>query len=160
MSYLFYGINSAIKYAMDGYSKELSDFLAKKPHLVNQKNKNGNTILHIACYKGDSKMALMLLLRGAKLDATDSLGFTPLMVAIECNHDDLAIFLIDRGADITIGNQTLCMPLHVAALMGTKKVVIPLIQRGAEINATETVREPVTHQHIKYDSLLQQNLPS
>ena len=100
-------------------------------------------------------MALMLLIRGAKLDATDSLGFTPLMVAIECNHDDLAIFLIDRGADITIGNQTLCMPLHVAALMGTKKVIVPLLQRGAEINATETVRMLVTYHRLKqYNTFL------
>lgn len=139
MSYLFYGINSAIKYARDGYTKELSDFLSKKPHLINQKNKNGNTILHIACWKGDMEMVLMLLMRGAMVNSIDAKGYSPLLVAIEFCHDDLAQSLLERGADITIGNQALCMPLHVAALSGCKNIVIPLLHRGADINAIETV---------------------
>jgi ankyrin repeat protein len=139
MSYLFYGINSAIKYARDGYSKELSDFLSKKPHLINQKNRNGNSILHIACWKGDCDMVLMLLMRGAHLNVTDSKGYTPLLVAIEFGHDLLATSLLERGANINIANQTLCYPLHVAALSGSKNMIIPLLQRGADINAIETV---------------------
>lgn len=139
MSYLFYGINSAIKYARDGYSKELSDFLSKKPHLVNQRNKNGNSILHIACWKGDNDMVLMLLMRGADVNCVDSKGYSPLLVAIEFGHDALALSLLERGADITIGNQACCLPLHVAALTGCKNIIIPLLDRGADINAIETV---------------------
>jgi ankyrin repeat protein len=139
MSYLFYGINSAIRYARDGYTKELSDFLSKKPHLINQKNKNGNSILHIACWKGDTEMVLMLLMRGSNVNSIDSKGYSPLLVAIEFCHHDLALSLLERGADISIGNQAYCMPLHVAALSGCKNIVIPLLQRGADINAIETV---------------------
>jgi ankyrin repeat protein len=140
MSYLLHGINSAVKYARDGHGKQLSDLLAKKPHLINQKNKNGNSILHIACWKGNTDMVLMLLMRGADINATDSKGYTPLLVAIEFNHDDLATLLLQRGADINIANQALCLPLHVAALSGCKNVVVPLLQRGADIDAIETVR--------------------
>mmetsp|Transcript_11281 Transcript_11281/g.10911 ORF Transcript_11281/g.10911 Transcript_11281/m.10911 type:complete len:595 (-) Transcript_11281:8-1792(-) len=138
MSYLFYGINSAVKYARDGYSKELSDFLSKKPHLINQKNKNGNSILHIACWKGDCEMVLMLLMRGANVNTLDSKGYTPLLVAIEFGHDQLAISLLERGADIKIGNEALCLPLHVAALSGSKNIIIPLLEWGADIDAIET----------------------
>lgn len=139
MSYLFYGINSAIRYARDGYTKELSDFLSKKPHLINQKNKNGNSILHIACWKGDTEMVLMLLMRGSNVNSIDAKGYSPLLVAIEFCHHDLALSLLERGADISVGNQAYCMPLHVAALSGCKNVIIPLLQRGADINAIETV---------------------
>lgn len=139
MSYLFYGINSAIKYARDGYSKELSDFLSKKPHLINAKNKNGNSILHIACWKGDADMVLMLLMRGANVNITDSKGYSPLLVAIEFGHDALAMCLLERGADVTVANQAECLPLHVAALTGCKDMIVPLLERGADINATETV---------------------
>lgn len=143
MSYLFYGINSAVKYARDGYSKELSDFLSKKPHLINQKNKNGNSILHIACWKGNCDMVLMLLMRGADVNVLDSKGYTPLLVAIEFGHDKLAISLLERGAKINIGNEALCLPLHVAALSGCKNMVIPLLEWGADIDAIETVRDGV-----------------
>jgi ankyrin repeat protein len=143
MSYLFYGINSAVKYARDGYSKELSDFLSKKPHLINQKNKNGNSILHIACWKGNCDMVLMLLMRGADVNILDSKGYTPLLVAIEFGHDKLATSLLERGANINIGNEVLCLPLHVAALSGCKNMVIPLLEWGADIDATETVRDGV-----------------
>ena len=139
MSYFFYGINSAVKYAKDGCTKELSDFLSKKPYLVNQRNKNGNTVLHIACWKGHEDMVLMLLMRGSDVNSTDSKGYSPLVVAIEFRHHNLALTLLQRGADISIGNQAMCLPLHVAALSGCKNIIIPLLERGADINATETV---------------------
>ena len=139
MSYLLLGINSAVKYARDGNGKALSDFLAKKPHLINQKNKNGNTILNIACWKGNTDMCLMLLMRGATINETDSKGYTPLLVAIEFNHDELANILLQRGADINIANQSLCYPLHVASLSGCKNIIIPLLRKGADIEAIETV---------------------
>jgi ankyrin repeat protein len=140
MSYLFYGINTASKYARDGDLKALSDLLAKKPHLINQKNVNGNTLLHIASWRGNADMALMLLMRGGDINAVDAKGYTPLLVAIEFHHDDLAVVLLQRGANVTLCNHAKCSPLHVAALSGCKTVIVPLLQKGCNIDAVEAVR--------------------
>ena len=84
-------------------------------------------------------MVLMLLMRGASINDIDAKGYTPLLVAIEFNHDELALTLMQRGADTRIANQALCQPLHVAALSGCKNVIVPLLQRGADIDAIECV---------------------
>ena len=43
----------------------------------------GFTALHMACQEGHDAIAVMLLRKGAKIDATDDDGVTPLMLACE-----------------------------------------------------------------------------
>ena len=138
----FRGINSAVKYCREADLKALSDLLAKKPHLINQKNDNGNTLLHIASWRGNADMSLMLLMRGGDINATDAKGYTPLLVAVEFHHDDLAVVLLQRGANALVCNHAKCSALHIAALRGCKTVIVPLLQKGCNIDAVETVRVP------------------
>jgi ankyrin repeat protein len=136
---LFAGITTAVQLAKDGHTKELSALLASKPKLVNEKNKNGNSLLHIAAWKGHADIVLMLLMRGAEINAIDGKGYTPLLVAIEFRRVEIAKNLIERGASTTMANQAMCLPLHVAALNGCRDIIPILLERGADMNAVEIV---------------------
>jgi ankyrin repeat protein len=142
VKHIFSNINTAVLLAKAGRSKELSILLSQKPHLINEKNINGNTLLHIACWKGFEDMVLMLLMRGGDINAIDGKGYTPLLVAIEFCRVSIAKILLDRGASTNITNQAMCLPLHVAALSGCQGIIIPLLERGADINAIEVVSIP------------------
>ena len=56
------------------------------------------TILHIGDLEPDA--ALLLLRNGAEVDASDELGMTPLMYAINCENLALASVLVEHGASL------------------------------------------------------------
>src|SRR5688572_14927452 len=60
---------------------------------------NGWTALHHAAFEGHERMAGMLLGAGAQIDAADSDGVTPLMLAANMGKKDCARLLLERGAD-------------------------------------------------------------
>jgi hypothetical protein len=65
-------------------------------------NREGWTPLHYAAASGDDEIALLLLKRGAQVDAVSPLrsgSYTPLMMAAREGHDKTARLLIDHGAD-------------------------------------------------------------
>lgn len=58
-----------------------------------------NTALDDAVARDQLDEVIALLDRGAELDATDPLGWTPLMNAAWIGSVDIVNYLIDRGAD-------------------------------------------------------------
>jgi len=69
----------------------------------------------------------------AGIDATDSSGCTPLLIAAQYGHPDLAAFLIRRGADPAAVDSSRDTALHWAAYKGTVEVCGMLLHmRGAE----------------------------
>ena len=69
----------------------------------------------------------------AGIDATDSSGCTPLLIAAQYGHADLAAFLIRRGADPAAVDSSRDTALHWAAYKGTVEVCGMLLHmRGAE----------------------------
>ena len=80
-------------------------------------------------------MCLMLLLRGSDINSQDKKGYTPLLVAVECEYAEIANTLVSRGANVHLFNVALSTPLHIAASNGLAGVIIPLLDKGADINA-------------------------
>ena len=62
----------------------------------------GWTSLHYACLKGHREVALLLLERGADIEAGDSIGWTPLHYACDRGHIETALLLVRRGAEIDV----------------------------------------------------------
>ena len=60
----------------------------------------GFTALHMACQEGHDAIAVMLLRKGAKIDATDDDGVTPLMLACEGGHSAVVKMLLKERCDV------------------------------------------------------------
>ncbi|MBL7221170.1 MAG: ankyrin repeat domain-containing protein [Phycisphaerae bacterium] len=92
--------------------------------------------LHAAAKEGDTKAIGQLLSSGAKVDARDQSGSTPLFVASLFGRTDAAKLLIKKGADIKGAKGTDgSTALHVAAFFCYTDTVKLLLKSGANINA-------------------------
>lgn len=81
-------------------------------------------------YKGNTRMAQLLLTRGANVNATDRRGWTPLHIALDVGHLDVAKILVDNGADLNAPSHG-WSPLDVALYRQHYDMVVLLTRRGA-----------------------------
>ena len=82
------------------------------------------TPLHYAVDRSFRDVATFLIDNGAQLDAQDTSGETPLMIAVLCEHEELLKLLLDRGADKSIRN---CEGLTVLELCGIKEEISSIL---------------------------------
>ncbi|HUX89739.1 MAG TPA: ankyrin repeat domain-containing protein [Gallionellaceae bacterium] len=106
----------------------------------NASNEEGASLLMLAAGAGHFAMVEMLIEAGAKVDATDARGWTPLMKALfnyELNRGfpDVVSALIDAGADIEHQVSYGTRPLMIAAGYGEAGVVDVLLAAGADTGA-------------------------
>lgn len=95
--------------------------------------------LHIVCQRLNSPVARLLLDNGAKINAQDSHGNTPLHTACahyeKTFHISFVELLIDRGANMEITNDNEQTPLHIGCFGKRKDNFLRLmLQRGANAN--------------------------
>ncbi len=94
------------------------------------------TCLMTAAYHGYLDICRLLIDKGAKVEAKNSHGGTPLHYASIRGHVEIVRLLCDRGADVEARDDTGEKPLYAAAWDGHISVVKELIEeRNAEINA-------------------------
>lgn len=114
--------------------------LLKKGEDCNAVNEEGATLLMLAAGAGHLDMVEMLLKAGAKVDATDTRGWTALFKAL-FNYEQNRGFpevvgaLIDAGADIEHQVAYATRPLMIAAGYGEARVVEVLLAAGADTAA-------------------------
>lgn len=119
--------------------------------LLNSKNKDGETPLHIACVERNRTIAEVLLKNGADINATDNLGLTPLHCAIIAQgsfeentgsdrpEDTSLIELILAHKEIDKNIKTFhqgATALHLAAAWALPDAVALLIKEGADRHST------------------------
>jgi ankyrin repeat protein len=130
---------TALHHAVKGNHMETATLLIKRGAMLNaEDHKFGRTPLHLAAELGLTKMAEMLILRGADLCATGDAFFskTPLHLSCIHGHSDTVKLLCMRGADVNMLSGLLDKsPLHFACEKGHTECVRLLIQHGARINA-------------------------
>lgn len=61
-----------------------------------------STVLHEACFKGHLKIVKCLVKNGAKVNAVNNDGESPLFLATCANRTEIIQFLIENGADVNI----------------------------------------------------------
>jgi ankyrin repeat protein len=104
----------------------------------------GCTALYIAALLGHLPSCKVLTSSGASLEATNELGYTPLMSAIEGDHEDVIDFFLKSGANVNpdviatmefegIGG---AFPLYTATRKENLAVIKKLLKRNADINRT------------------------
>lgn len=62
--------------------------------LVHQVDREGRTALHIACLNGNSEATALLLRANANVNAMDTMGVTPLLVAQKEGHTECIDLLV------------------------------------------------------------------
>ena len=89
-----------------------------------------------AICEGDLKSVKFCLRNGAKINAKDKIGRSPLHIAFY-GSAEIVKFLIQNGAEINAKNIDGFSPLFIAASRGSVEIVKFLLQHGADVNAKD-----------------------
>ena len=99
------------------------------------------TPLFVAVEKGKKELILLLIAKGAQVNAVmkDSFGETPLIWALTFGNVEAATVLIEAGAQVNARWNDRETPLHLAATSGSKELILLLIAKGAQVNAIDNM---------------------
>ena len=111
----------------------------------------GYTPLHLAARYGLTDIGLHLISSGAKVDAPDCLGATPLHVAA-CHNHLVFVHVIAHanfGVNVNSKSSNGSTPLHSAAACGAVGVIDHLIYHGANVTAVDEGNlSPLHYSHL------------
>ncbi|XP_076827966.1 B-cell lymphoma 3 protein homolog [Brachyhypopomus gauderio] len=111
--------------------------LARPPRcwsgLLDSRNYEGMTPLHLAVQDRNKKLAKMLLDSGADINAVDvKSGRSPLVHAVEISCMDMVNFLIENGCSVNSQSYSGNTALHMACGRGDVEAVRVLLRNGAD----------------------------
>ena len=92
-------------------------------------NQHGNTLLHLAVFKNNEKLAKLFIANKADPNKRNGSKATPLYLAVERDNRKLVKLLIDSGADRNIKNDAGTTPLQLAEQSGFKEIIEILKKR-------------------------------
>ena len=119
--------------------------MIKKHEGINERDRVGNTPLHIVSVKGNQNIARKLVEAGADVNARNFDGRTPLMLALFNGHSGLAKFYIKQGAQLKTHYKKTNALLDAAA-GGSVEMADYLLAHGFDINTVD--RQKTTALHI------------
>ena len=105
---------------------------------IERRDETGCTaLLRAAHLSSDEEVALLLIERGADVNARMSDGQAPLHLASRAGNLKTVQALLDKSADVQICDSSLRTPLHEAAQHGKADVAYLLLEKGADIQAKD-----------------------
>lgn len=132
--------------AATGRMSHLISNLAREPELVNAYAEDGFQPLGLAAYFGQQEAVEYLVKAGAEINSPskNSLGTTPLQLAVTGCHHEITNLLLRAGADPNIKDSNGSTPIHVAAQCGDVRIARLLIFGGANLEtASGEGRQPL-----------------
>lgn len=114
----------------DGKSEQVL-FLLKNLDMIQLKDRNGNTPLHIAVMFGHKELVRLLIDYGANVNERNNIHSTPLHMT---RNLGIARELIDNDAEIDAVDHEKITPLHLACRSGDIETAVLLIHHGANVN--------------------------
>lgn len=120
---------SVLHQAALGNQLVLEKIILERPGLVNFRDYDRRTALHIAASEGHVDICQYLVLKGAKINRCDRWGGSPLDDAHRHRHADVVKFLRDQGAKF--GSTSQATNFITAASEGDKEEVQAFLDFGA-----------------------------
>ena len=122
---------------------------------VNEETLNfEGTALHIAAYKGYERIARVLILNGANIEAKRDSGLTPLHLATQQKNFNIIKLLLGHKAKINETSNKLETALHIAAREGYDDLAEFLIFHGAETDIKNKDGYTPLHFAMKYPKIV------
>ena len=125
---------TAMHEAVKNHALELLTLFLSKNGDIDKQDSEGNTSLHIAALSNDEKASAnirLLVDHGACLQATDTLGNSPLHLAVQHHAHSSTEELLKLQAEVNAQDFLGHTPLHDAASSGNLYGITLLLQRGA-----------------------------
>lgn len=91
------------------------------------------TPLHFAAYTDRADIVMLLLDRGADVNAIDGKLRTPIFDAVFRGDSKIVSMILERKVDVNLKDFISCTPLHHAILEGKKEIVELLLKNGASL---------------------------
>ncbi|KAK6491111.1 ankyrin repeat domain-containing protein 12-like isoform X1 [Huso huso] len=110
--------------------KKIPSTSSRQKDKVNKRNERGETPLHMAAIRGDTKQVKELISLGADVNVKDFAGWTPLHEACNLGYYDVAKVLIAAGAEVNTQGLDDDTPLHDASSSGHRDIVKLLLCHG------------------------------
>ncbi|MBM3928308.1 MAG: ankyrin repeat domain-containing protein, partial [Sphingomonadales bacterium] len=121
--------------------------------IINTKDAGtGDTALHIVTRRNDATYIRFLLSRGAAINATDTRGNTPLLIAINGNCDDCVDSLLARKANVNLGNTSGETPLIRAVQLRNLDLADKLLKAGANPDQADRIAGMTARDYAKQDN--------
>lgn len=102
------------KAAMSGNIEELVAFINENPEVINGRDEEGRTPLHMAALFQQTNVCEFLIERGADVNAPDKTKRTPLHSAAMGRTKAVTVLLIESGADVNAVDENGYTPLQLA----------------------------------------------
>lgn len=139
--------------AEKGFFEE-ADWLFDRNADFGIKDKDGMTLLQMACRGGHRQFAERLIGRGAEINLPDQEGRTAIHYAVMSGNSELVKTLLDLGSDPNKLTKKKDTPLHFAAKYSGLEEVQFLMEHGASIKAINwTLVENLKDQRYRQDKL-------
>lgn len=122
------------QWCKEGKLLQVRVWIDEPEHDLNQGDDHGFSPLHWASMKGHTKIVEMLLMRGARVNATNRGDDTPLHLAAANGHRDILHMLLRQKADINFTNEHGNTPLHYAVFWGYTDIAEDLVRNGAKVS--------------------------
>ncbi len=94
-----------------GMAAGFKDAVEIDPHT---RSRVGDTPLHIAAIRGDTRAICLLLGLGADINAAGERGYTALHYAVEQKHPEVVSLLLEHGADSSLRSEFGDTPLDLS----------------------------------------------
>ncbi len=99
---------------------------------VVQRDDDGQTMLHLACNRGNSEEVMTLLQYGSDINACDNGGWTPIHNSCLNGYSNILAILLQYGSNVDPSGHEGETPLHDSVANGHSDCVSLLLQYGAD----------------------------
>lgn len=133
MSFLGYSQKNIFEVARFGSVTEVKALMAISADTINAVEDSGYLPLTLACYNGNSDVALYLISHVQDVNGSSKMG-TPLMAAVFKNDMSLVEALLSQKADPNLADVNGTTALHYAILGRNEMIIELLLAANADVN--------------------------
>lgn len=147
------GRSLIFEYAERGYAALVKSFIEDGTS-VEEKDKEGNRLLHISVIAGKDQVVSVLLDKGAAINSNGNGGNTALIYAARAGNFNLVKNLLKKGADVNKKNTAGDSPVSVSIQRQDTAMMKELIGAGADVLSSNTSGNTPLMEICKTESFL------